>query len=141
LIHYLDTSVLVAAFTNEIKTPVVQQWLGAQSGGDLPISHWVVTEFSSALSLKLRTGQVDATERTETLADFEKLWTCSLTLLPITEAHFSTAARFADQHELGLRAGDALHLAICADHGAALYTLDRRMADAGRALGVPATLA
>jgi predicted nucleic acid-binding protein len=53
---------------------------------------------------------------------------------------FRTAARFADQHVLGLRAGDALHLAICADHGATLCTLDRRLANAGSALGVKAML-
>ena len=39
-----------------------------------------------------------------------------------------------------MRAGDALHLAICADHGATLCTLDRRLAEAGPALGVKATL-
>jgi hypothetical protein len=49
---------------------------------------------------------------------------------------FRTAARFADQYSLGLRAGDALHLAICADHGATLCTLDQRLSDPGSALGV-----
>ena len=29
------------------------------------------------------------------------------TILPVTAAHFRTAARFADQHTLGLRAADA----------------------------------
>ena len=47
-----------------------------------------------------------------------------------------TAARFADQFAVGLRAGDALHLVICADHGAALCTLDRVLGKAGPALGV-----
>jgi uncharacterized protein len=37
---------------------------------------------------------------------------------------------------LGLRGGDALHLAIAAESGAALYTLDRRMVEAGLPLGV-----
>jgi predicted nucleic acid-binding protein len=39
-----------------------------------------------------------------------------------------------------LRAGDALHLAICATHGATLCTLDQRLSDAGSALGVEAML-
>jgi hypothetical protein len=39
-----------------------------------------------------------------------------------------------------LRAGDALHLAICADHGATLCTLDRRLGDAASALGVKSML-
>jgi len=38
--------------------------------------------------------------------------------------------------EAAYRAADALHLAICADHGATLCTLDRRLGEAGPALGV-----
>jgi predicted nucleic acid-binding protein len=45
-----------------------------------------------------------------------------------------------DQPVLGLRAGDALHLAICADHGATLCTLDRRLNEAGPVLGVKTML-
>ena len=53
---------------------------------------------------------------------------------------FRTAARFVDQYALGLRAGDALHLAICADHGVTLCTLDRRLSETGPALGGKTTL-
>ena len=56
--------------------------------------------------------------------------------LPISSVEFRTAAHYADQYASGLRAGDALHLAICAGHGATLCTLDRRLSDAGPALGV-----
>ena len=62
----------------------------------------------------------------------------SFTVLPVTGAHFRTAAKFVDQHTLGLRAGDALHLATASDYGATMYTLDRRLATAGPALGQPA---
>ena len=64
----------------------------------------------------------------------------SLTVLPISGLQFRTAARFADHYALGLRAGDALHLAICADHGVTLCTLDRRLSEAGPALGVKTML-
>jgi predicted nucleic acid-binding protein len=37
---------------------------------------------------------------------------------------------------LGLRAGDALHLAVCAEHGATLCTLDQRLAEAAPSVGV-----
>jgi uncharacterized protein len=94
----------------------------------------------SSINSMLQQRQVAAAERTNALAGFETLWTKSLTLLPVTDAAFSTAARFADQHYLGLRAGDALHLAICADRRATLHTLDRRMADAAKALGIPTEL-
>lgn len=137
---YLDTSLLVAALTREAKTATVQSWLDGQEPAELAISEWVVTEFSAALSIKLRTGQIAADHRATALQAFARLAAESLTVLPISGLHFRTAARLADQHALGLRAGDVLHLAVCADYGATLATLDRRLGNAGSTLGIATTL-
>src|SRR6266404_2401532 len=126
--------------TNETETQRMQSWLGQQDVDELAISDWAATEFSSALSIKLRTGQIRAAHRADALALFARLGTDSLTIVAVSRLQFRTAARFADQYELGLRAGDALHLAICADRGATLCTLDRRLSDAGAALGVKTML-
>ena len=133
---YLDTSLLVAALTNETETERLQRWLGQQAEDDLAISDWVVTEFSSALSIKLRAGHIEPAHRADALAMFARLTTDNFLVVPVARLQFRTAARFADQHGLRLRAGDALHLAVCADHGATLCTLDRRLGDAGSVLGV-----
>lgn len=61
-------------------------------------------------------------------------------MLPVTGGHFRAAAKFVDQHTLGLRAGDALHLATAADYGATVYTLDQRLAGAGPMLAIPTRL-
>lgn len=74
------------------------------------------------------------------LAMFNKLVAESFTVLPVTGQQFRTAAKFVDHHTLGLRSGDALHLATASDHGAAVHTLDRQLADAGPVLGIPAQL-
>jgi len=137
---YLDASVVVTALANEDATDRAQAWLRARPPGETVISDWVVTEVSSALSIKIRTGKIDVEARARIFREFNRMARDELGLVQVKAAHFHNAARFADQHTLGLRAGDALHLAIASDHGLTLCTLDRRLAEAGPALGISSVL-
>jgi hypothetical protein len=67
---YPDGSVLVAGLTRETDAGRIQSWLAAQEPEGLAISDWVVAQFSSALSLKLRAGHMEAAHRAEALAMF-----------------------------------------------------------------------
>lgn len=133
---YVDTSVLVAALTPGQRTAAVQEWLAAQSPKELNVSEWTLTEFSSALSIKVRTKQLSAIQRADVLGDFTALMENSFTVWPVSQQDFRVATRVANQHDTGLRAGDALHLAVAAEHGARLVSLDETLIDAAVTFGV-----
>ena len=135
---YIDTSVLVSALTHELASPKAQSWINSQKPGMIAISDWVSTEFSAALSIKLRTGQIQAPDRVRALAKFKQLREGSFLLYPISSLYFQRAADFADNFALGIRAADALHLAIANANAATLVTFDRKLLTTAAALGIPA---
>jgi predicted nucleic acid-binding protein len=140
LTRYLDTSLLVAALTNEARTSEVQAWMATWEEDGFASSQWVATEVSSALAIKLRSGRIDSAGRAIALATFTRMFSATFDVLVIADSHFRAATRYVDQFALGLRSGDALHLAIAAAHGVTVCTLDQRTAAAGLGLGVSTEL-
>lgn len=135
---YLDTSVVVAALTSEAKTERVQRWLSEQPEHSLFTSEWTLTEFSSAMSRKLRTREIDEALRAEALMLFYQMCDEALSIVQVSSAAFRNAARLTDHHATPLRAADALHLAVCAARGAVLCSLDDGLLKACRRHGVQA---
>lgn len=88
----------------------------------------------------MRAGQLAPEHRADALAVFTEPVEESFSVLPVSRLDFRTAARFADQHLAALRSGDALRLAVAANHGAKAHALDRALAQAAGALGVGAVL-
>jgi uncharacterized protein len=135
--YYLDTSFAVSAFTPELETARAQCWLEKREPGQIQMSDWVLTEFSSALSMKIRTNALTIAQRRLVDSDWRLFCDTGLSLIPISSQDFSAAAHMAAQHDLSLRASDALHLAIAQSSGSILVTLDRRMSIAAIQLGLP----
>jgi predicted nucleic acid-binding protein len=130
---YLDTSLLTAALTPEIHTQIAQQAIAHEPSF---VSAWVEIELAAALSGKCRAGKLDNAGRLAAWSLFRSLLADELGMLPVGEREHRRATELALEGAPGLRGADALHLAIASLHDATLYTLDRRQAEAGEALGL-----
>ena len=135
---YCDTSLLVSALTLEADSAKVQRWLANQEAAALCISGWVVAEFSSAVALKLRRGDLTRDDAALALTNWRSLQQDRLVMIPVPSEAFDLAARFCDMPTPGLRASDALHLAVASLSTHKLATLDERMRVGAGAVGVPA---
>lgn len=133
---YLDTSLIVAAAAIEAETARVQAWFDCRRTEDFTTSEWALTEYSAAFSIKLRMKTITTIERDEALVYLEANLLATLELVAVCSEDFRQAAKLADSFELGLRGGDALHLAVAARLEAELCTLDKGQAKAGEALGI-----
>jgi hypothetical protein len=133
---YLDSCVVVALLVPEPHSSRADSWMTAKAGVEIALSGWVEAEVAAALSAKARLGQLDPARSRNARAGLAAL-AASTKSLPIERRHFAAAARFAEIEAAKLRGGDALHLAIAADVGATLCTLDNRLAEACATVGVP----
>jgi uncharacterized protein len=132
---YLDTSVLVPLFVPEPQTASIRQWAAAHAAEALIISDWTLVEFASAVGMKVRQKTLKPAQAQQACRLMNQLAEDSLQVVVPTRAAYSRAAEFLGNPVLGLRAGDALHLAVAIDEGAGnVYTLDQKLIVAGRKL-------
>jgi predicted nucleic acid-binding protein len=134
---YLDTSVLVALVASEPDAPSVKRWLAAADAAPPYSSDGCVPEVASALSLKVRTGQLDERQADAAWQAFGAACDGLLDLLRVQAADYTTAAQMCRLPKAGLRAGDALHLAVALRSGCdALLAFDQNMNKNARASGL-----
>lgn len=131
---YVDTSVIVAMLTHEPNSAACIEWFKNQKQPPQS-SDWLITEFNSAISLKLRTGQLQADQASIILNTFEALIHGGIRLLPINREIYSQAGGLTRSNP-NLRAGDALHLSVALSAGINEFvTLDNNQAKAAQAIG------
>ena len=125
---YLDTSVAVSLLVHEPKTSDVKTWFGRLTSVTVS-SDWLISEFASAISIKLRARELSETDARAVRKEFKLLTESGLRIVPVSRAAFRKAAELVMPHKCGLRAGDALHLAVALEIGAqSIATLDSVMA-------------
>lgn len=133
---YLDASVLVSLLLEEPDSQAVSEWITAFDGA-FAVSDLAAAEVASAISLRVRRGE-DSQEAAELrLDDFDR-WRAAMTeTVPINAVDIQTAGRIVRMFDLGLRAPDAIHAAVCRRMDMRMATLDRQLARACDALDTP----
>jgi uncharacterized protein len=135
---YFDTSFLVPMILTEPTSDKIERFLTRQTAGELAVSHWTCLEFSSMLAREIRTGGLEPQAALDADAQFEALVNESFTLLLPKADDYELARRYLQEYRTGLRAGDALHLAIATNnHASAIYSLDKKLWTAGKLLRLP----
>ena len=136
--HYFDTSFLAPLILQEASSSKVERFIAGLPAGELAISHLTRIEFSSLLSREVRVGALDAQTARSADAQFETMVRESFVILLPSADDFDLAKVYLANHASGLRAGDALHLAIAKNHrGEVVYSLDKTRLKAGKLLGLP----
>jgi len=137
---YLDTSVVVALLTPEERSAHALDWF-AQSREPLISSDWLITETHSALGIKQRHHGFSVEARQAAGEQFERLLQGGVELRSLDRDRFRQAAGLLQDPALGLRAGDALHLAVALHSRCSqLASFDGRMRQAAAALGLAPAL-
>ena len=135
---YFDTSFLIPLLVSEPTSDKVQQFFARSRRPPLAVSQWTHAEVLSALARLVRMKIMDPATAAKADAQFDLIVAETFVVLLPTPEDFSLALEYLRQHKTGLRAGDALHLAIAANNRAtAIYSLDRTILRAGRLLKLP----
>lgn len=133
---YLDTSAVVPLFVREPASEAIDAWLESCTEPIIS-SDWIVTEFASALSIKVRRGEINARQAHAAWKDFDAFCNSGLRLLPVSRKALKEAAMLALNAQSGLRSGDSLHLAMALETGASgLSTADGTLENNAKAKGL-----
>ena len=135
---YLDTSFLLPYYISEATSSAVDKVL--TSLNNMFVSSWTRVEFTSALARQVRMGGFDPQQAKVYLEAFDQDLQQSYHLLTVHDSDYTLATHLLLRHPaLGLRAGDALHLAVTMNHKLTLYSLDTTFINAAHQLGHAAT--
>jgi uncharacterized protein len=112
---YIDTSVLVSAFSNEPLQSIAMGLLQAPHWAQVLVSDWTLAEFSCALNAKLMRGETP-TQVAHTINQTLKALIAqgALHQIAVLREDYDTVQRMVPGLNCHVRGADALHLAVAA---------------------------
>ncbi len=138
---YLDTCLLISLFHNDSGYAAAEAWLVAAEEAELWISHWVLLEFASATAVRCRRGDLSRARLEMVQAALTLFCRERLGMLEPRGEDFSQARSWLEGNaSLGLRAADALHLALAHRSGTTLLSADQTLVRAAQGLGLKTAL-
>lgn len=130
---YLDASALLPLFIEDARTQDAHEHL---RGNVLVISDFAIAEFSSGVAHRCRVGKINDSGAAAVFAALDA-WTMNTARREsLTAGDIGLAISLVRRLDLGLRAPDALNIAIAQRCAANLLTFDGKMARSARALGM-----
>ena len=112
---YIDTSVLVSAFSNEPLQAVAMALLQAPQWEQVCVSDWTVVEFTCVLQAKVLRGETPAGVAHTIGQTLKKLMTqAALHRIAVLREDYAAVQRTVPGLSCLVRAADALHLAVAA---------------------------
>ena len=132
---YLDTSLLVALFTDDPFSGQADLLIGQSNA--LLVGDYAAAEFASSIARLTRTQELTILEARTVFANFDSWMRRAVTAIETVSSDIHVAEGFLRRLDLTLRADDALHIAVAQRVGADLATFDTKMSASARTLGVP----
>ncbi|MBM4030987.1 MAG: type II toxin-antitoxin system VapC family toxin [Planctomycetes bacterium] len=136
---YVDTSALVAYYCPEALSAKVQQELRQEA--ELTISPLVDAEFHSAISMKVRSGELRGSDGRRIVTLFRlDLARSRYRTVPIGDREYQMARDWLATFATSLRALDALHMAAAFANALTILTTDPGLAGCAKHFGVECRL-
>jgi len=136
---YVDTSVVVPFYLPEAFSQAIRELLNHETQPAL--SQLVEVELFSAVSRRVRMGEISLEEARQIAIDFQTdLNSGFYTRIPLSPVHYQQAREWIGRFDTPLRTLDALHLAVAASNDLRLVTADETLAEAANVFGVAVQL-
>lgn len=132
---YLDASVLVALFTDDVFTEKADAFLRAHPSR-IVVADFAAAEFASSVARKVRMRRLPASDARRVLSTFDAWTFRAAERVEVAPVDIAAATAFLRRLDLTLRTADAINIAAAQRLGAELATFDEKMSESADALGV-----